>query len=280
MVASVSTTQYRRYAELDGVATRLFPWNAANVFILNNTRPGLRDLAVRQAVASAIDYRTIIDKVTHGVGLVAHDIVPPGATGYADNPPYRYAPAAANALLERAGWRRGADGVRSNGATRLAFTMVLSSGSANARNIAIQVQAFLRAVGIEMHLKTYPYNVIFAYDGPIQKMTYDFANYSYTLPYDPDNIAYLGCDQRPPQGQNVFGYCDPQVDLGERAGLETDDPLSRGAIYRSVSARIHATVPYIPLYVLRRPTAYNSDLKNYTASPAIASWWNAYQWQI
>jgi hypothetical protein len=31
---------------------------------------------------------------------------------------------------------------------------------------------------------------------------------------------------------------------------------------------------------LRRPTAYNSDLKNYSASPAIASWWNAYQWEI
>jgi peptide/nickel transport system substrate-binding protein len=280
MVVSVSTTQYPRYSQLDGIATKLFPWNAMNVFIMNDTRPGLRHLEVRQAVAGAIDYRAIVDKVSHGVGLIAHDIVPPSAIGYTENPPYRYDPAAANALLETNGWKRGPDGIRSKGKERLAFTMVLSSGSANARNIAVQVQAFLHAIGIEMTLKTYPYNVIFAYDGPIQKMTYDFSNYSYTLPYDPDNLIYLGCDQRPPKGENVFGYCDARVEAGERAGLATDDPAERARIYHPVERRIHETIPYIALYLLRRPTAYNSDLKNYSASPAIASWWNAYEWSI
>ena len=280
MAVSVATTLFQRYSRLDGVTTKLFPWNAANVFILNNTRPGLRHPEVRRAVASAIDYRAIIVKVTHGVGQVDRDIVPPSAIGYTANPPYRYDPAAANMLLERNGWKRGPEGVRSKGDERLAFTMVLSSGSANARNIAVQMQAFLHAIGIELTLKTYPYNVIFSYDGPIQKMLYDFADYSYTLPYDPDNLIYLGCDQRPPKGENVFGYCDARVEAGERAGLMTDDPRKRAAIYHPVERRIHETIPYVPLYLLRRPTAYNSDLKNYSASPAIASWWNAYQWEI
>ena len=275
MVVSVATTQYRHYMQLEGVTTKLFPWNAANVFIINNTRPGLRYVEVRRAIAMAIDYRTVIQKVTHGVGLIDRDIVPPSAIGYTENAPYRYDPAAANALLERAGWTRGPDGIRHRGDERLAFTMVLSSGSANARSIAIQVQAFLKAVGIEMTLKSYPYNVIFSFDGPIQKMTYDFSDYSYTLPYDPDNLVYLGCDQRPPKGQNVFGYCDPPVEAGEKAGLTTDDPLKRAAIYRPVEKPSTETIPYVPLYLLRRPTAYNSDLKGYSASPAIASWWNA-----
>ena len=280
MVVSVATTQYAHYARLEGVTTRIFPWNAANVFIINNTKPGLDDVEVRRAIASAIDYRAIITKVTHGVGSVAHDIVPASAVGYTDNPPYRYDPAGANARLEKDGWLRGPDGVRHKGDRRLAFTMVISSGSANGRNIAVQLQSFLRGAGIDLTLKQYPYNVIFSYDGPIQKMTYDFSDYSYTLPYDPDNYVYLGCDQRPPKGQNVFGYCDPQVDAGERAGLDSDDPLRRAAIYHATDARVHETVPYIPLYVLRRPTAFNSDLRNYSASPAIASWWNAYQWEI
>jgi peptide/nickel transport system substrate-binding protein len=280
MVVSAAPTQYRHYMQLEGITTKLYPWNAMNVFAINDTRPGLRHIEVRRAIASAIDYRAIIEKITHGVGIVAHDIVPPSAIGYTDNPPYRYDLAAANAALDRAGWPRGPDGIRTKGDERLAFTMVISSGSANGRNIALQVQAFLHAAGIDVTLKQYPYNVIFSYDGPIQKMTYDFADYSITLPYDPDNHVYLGCDQRPPAGQNVFGYCDPAVDAGERRGLASDDPAVRAAAYHPVERRIHDTVPYIPLYLLRRPVAYNSDLENYSASPAIAQWWNAYQWKI
>jgi ABC-type transport system substrate-binding protein len=70
------------------------------------------------------------------------------------------------------------------------------------------------------------------------------------------------------------------VDAGERAGLETDDPAKRSAIYHKVERRIHDTVPYIPMYLVRHPTARSVDLKGYGLSPAIAPWWNAWQWSI
>jgi peptide/nickel transport system substrate-binding protein len=280
LVVSVATTLYQRYARLDGIVARLYPWNAENVFILNNRHPGLRHIEVRQAIAAAIDYDAIIRKVTHGVGAIAHDIVPQTAIGYTPNPPYRYDPKAATALLERNGWLAGPDGIRRRGDERLAFTMDIGSASANAQNIAIVVQANLRAVGIDVLIKGYPYNVIFSHDGPIETMKYDLADYSYTLPFDPNNFIYLGCGQRPPVGENVTGYCDPEVDAGEQAGLETDDPKTRTAIYHRVERRVHETIPYIPLYVLRRPTARNVDLKNFSAAPSISPWWNAYQWDI
>ncbi len=109
---------------------------------------------------------------------------------------------------------------------------------------------------------------------------YDFAGYSYTLPWDPDNTVYLACDQFSPKGENIYAYCDPIVDAGERAGLGTDDPAKRAAIYHKVERRIHETVPYIPMYLVRHPTARSVDLKGYGLSPAIAPWWNAWQWSI
>jgi peptide/nickel transport system substrate-binding protein len=280
LIASVATTLYERYRSLPGVVTELTPWNAVNDFSINDRKPGLRHVEVRRAISMAIDYEGIIHKVTHGVGALAHDIVPPGAVGFTDNPPYRYDPQAASALLERNGWHAGPDGIRSKGDERLAFVMDVSTGSANARNIAIQMQSYLHAVGIGLTIKTYPYNVIFSHDGPIETMTYDLADYSYTLPWDPNNAIYLGCDERPPKGENSYGYCDPAVDAGEKAALETDDPAARAAIYHGVERRIHDTVPYIPLYLLRRPSARNVDLKHYSASPAIAPWWDANQWEI
>ncbi len=280
LVVSVATTLYQRYTQLDGVTATLYPWNAENVFVLNNRKAGLRHLEVRRAIAAAVDYDAIIGKVTHGVGLVAHDIVPPTAIGYTPNPPYAYDPIAAIALLEKNGWRLGPDGVRRKGDERLAFVMTIGAGSANARNIAIQIQSFMRAVGMDVTLKLSPYNVIFSHDGPIETGTYDFADYSYTLPYDPNNLIYLGCDERPPIGENVTGYCDPSVDAGEQAGLRSDDPAVRAAIYHRVERRVHDTVPYIPLYVIRRPTAHSVDLKHFSAAPSIAPWWNAYAWEI
>jgi peptide/nickel transport system substrate-binding protein len=278
--AGVATTLYDRYRGLDGIVAALYPWNAENVLIMNNLRPGLRHLEVRRAIAIAIDYQAIIDKVTHGVAVRAHDILPPTAIGYTLNEPYPYDPAAAREILTQHGWKPGSDGIRFKGSERLDFTMAVSSGSANERNIAIQLQAYLHDVGIGLTLKTYPYNVIFAYDGPIYTRKYDFGGYSYTLPWDPDNTTYLACDQLSPKGENVTGYCDKTVDAGERAGLATDDPAERAAIYHKVQRRIHDTVPYIPMYLVRRPTARSIDLKNWSPSPAIAPWWNAWQWSI
>ncbi|MBC5810675.1 MAG: peptide ABC transporter substrate-binding protein [Candidatus Eremiobacteraeota bacterium] len=280
LVVSVPSALYERYGSVDGVKAALYPWNAETVFIINNSKPGLRHIEVRRALASAMDYPTIINKITHGVGVTAYDIIPPSAIGYTKNPPYTYDPAAANALLDANGWKRGADGVRQKNGERLAFTMTLSGGSATARNVSLIAQAALHAVGMDLTLKSYPYNVIFAYDGPIKNGTYDFATYSYTLPYDPNYTVYLACDEAPPKGENDFRFCDPQVDAGEREGLSTDDPAKRAAIYHRVQRRIHDDVPYIPLYLGRRPTARSVDLKNFSPAPSIAPWWNAYQWSI
>ncbi len=280
LVVSVPSSLFRDFRAIAGVKAKLYPWNGMTVLIVNNGKPGLRHVEVRNAIARAIDYNGLIAKVSHGLGIPAHDIVPPFAIGYTNNVPYHYDPAAARALLDRAGWKIGADGIRYKGAERLDFVVTYSVGAASATSIAVQLQRELHDVGIGLALKTSPYNVIFSYAGPIQSRSYDLAMYSYTMPWDPDNSTYLDCDQFAPRGENVYAYCDPIVDTGEHDGLSTDDPIKRAAFYHPLERYIHASVPYIPLYVLRRPTATNDDLKQYDPAPGIASWWNAWQWSI
>jgi peptide/nickel transport system substrate-binding protein len=280
MVVSVPASLYDSYRAIRGVRAQLFAWNGMSVFIMNNGQPALHHREVRQAIAAAIDYDALITKISHGVGTYAHDIVPPVAVGYTNNPPYRYDPVRARAVLDRAGWKLGADGVRSRNGERLDFVLTLSAGSLSARSVAVQLQRQFHDVGIGLGLKTSPYNVIFSYDGPINSRHYDFAIYSYTLPWDPDNSAYLACDQFSPKGENVFAFCDPRVDAGERAALAVDDPAKRAAIYHPLERYIHDAVPYVPLYLLRRATAVNDDLKGFAPAPGIAGWWNAWQWSI
>ena len=280
LVIAPQTSLIERYRAIPGVVTDLVPWNAQEVLIFNSRRPGIHDTAVRQAIAHAIDYNALIDKVTHGTSEVARNSLPVTAIGYEPLAPHSYDVAAANALLDRAGWRRGPDGVRAKNGTRLAFTVSTIVGSTSISRNALLMQESLRGAGIELSIKPYPYNTIFALDGPIYKGTYDMAIYSTTLTWDPNVYFYVGCDQWYPNGENTYGYCNPHLDALERAGLQTDDLAQRTRIYKAASRIIWDTVPYLPLYQLRRPFVRSADLKSVEDNPSATPWWNAWQWDI
>lgn len=279
-VIAPQTSLIERYRAIPGVVTDLVPWNAQEVLIFNSRRPGLAETAVRAAIAHAIDYDAMIEKVTHGTSEVARNSLPPTAIGYEALPPHSYDLRAANALLDRSGWKRGSDGVRAKNGTRLAFTVSTIVGSTSIARNALLMQESLRGAGIDLAIKAYPYNTIFALDGPIYKGTYDMAIYSTTLTWDPNVYFYVGCDRWYPKGENTYGYCNPQLDELERAGLRTDDLAQRTAIYKKASRIIWDTLPYLPLYELRRPFVHSADVRGVADNPSATPWWNAWQWDI
>jgi peptide/nickel transport system substrate-binding protein len=279
MPVSTSPLVWDRLRGMSGVTTRLDPWNSQMLLAFEDARPALSRPAVRRAIAAAIDYRALIDKLTYGSAEVATDVVAPSSLGFAGNTPYRHDSRRARSLLEAAGWHAGADGRRSKDGAVLDLVMVVASKGTGMR-YAVQLQSMLQDVGIGVTIKTYPYKGIYAYDGPIVTGNYDLALFANTLPNDPDRTSTLTCDQFAPKGENEFHFCDPRLDALERAGLETDDPLQRAAIYRRAGRLIHDEVPYIPLFAERRPAAMNSDLRGYDPSPAAAPWWNAWTWDI
>lgn len=280
LIGNPPSTLYAQYLQLPGVVTELYPWNSQALLIINNSHPGLNDVRVRRAVASAIDYDAIIDKLTHGSSEPAHDVIPPTAIGYVKNAPYAYDPATANKLLDDAGYKRGPDGVRTNGKVRLEYTLATISGSDSLRKESVQLQQYFSAVGIRLNIKPYAYDDIFTPDGPLYSGRYDFAIYGITLPWDPDMSYYIGCDYVYPKGENTYWYCNRQVDALERAGLNTDDPAKRKAIYSRAEPLIWRTIPYIPLYERRRIAVHSPDLRNFKVNPSSTPWYNLWQWDI
>jgi len=280
LVASPPSTLYQQYKNLQDVTTHLYPWNSQSLLIMNESHPGLDDVLVRRALVASIDYNAIIDKLTHGSGELAHDIIPPTAIGYVKNPAYAYDPAAANATLDAAGYKRGPDGVRSKGSTRLEYTLDIISGSDSLRMIAVQLQQFFRAIGVRLDIKAFAYNEIFTPDGPIYGNRYDFASYGVTMSWDPDMSYYIGCDYFYPKGENVYRYCNHEVDALEKAGLSTDDPKQRAAIYSKAERIIWRTIPYIPLYERERIAVHSPDLRNFKVNPSSTPWYNMWQWDI
>ncbi len=280
LVDTPAATQYEQYRSLAGVTTALYPWNSQELLIINNSKPGLSDVRVRRAVAAAIDYNAIIQKLAHNTAVPAHDIIPPTAIGYTNNPARTYDPARSNAMLDAAGYRRGADGVRVRGSVRLEFTLDSISGSVGLRMLAVQLQQYFAAVGIRLNVKEFAYNDIFTPDGPIYGNQYDFAIYGATLPWDPDMSFFIGCNFFYPRGENVYRYCNKQVDAYEQAGLATDDPRKRAQVYHRAQALLWNTIPFIPLYDRRRIAVRSSDLRNFRVNPSSTPWYQLWKWDI
>ena len=117
---------------------------------------GNERVALRRAMALALDRKTLIDVVYSGQALPANQLVPPGVAGHdATLPPSTYDPAAANALLDRFGYKaRDAEGYRkAPDGKPLTLTTSLRTGSIS-REIATLWKKNLDAIGLrgEFHL--------------------------------------------------------------------------------------------------------------------------------
>ncbi len=280
LVLSPSITQYPQYRGLADVVAETHPWNSQELLAFNDSRPGLNDPRVRRAIAAAIDYPSIITKITHDTSEMPRDFIPPTAIGYAANPPYNFSTADANKMLDAAGYKPGADGVRTNGTARLEYTLATISGSVALRSLAIFLQENFHNAGMKLNIRMYPYNGMFTPEGPTYSGKFDFAMYGVTLTWDPDMSFYLGCNSFYPKGENIYRYCNPRADVLEAKGLGTDDPAQRAAAYKPAEQIFWHDVPYIPLYERRRVIIRNPDLKNFKTNPSSTPWFNAWQWDI
>jgi peptide/nickel transport system substrate-binding protein len=114
------------------------------------------DRVVRQAVGLAIDRKGYVDAVFEGNAEPGRWMAPSFVLGkYAESVAEpRYDPPAARRLLDEAGWRPAADGIRAKDGRRLALELI---GWAEVSPAAFQViQAQLRDIGIDVVIKKAP----------------------------------------------------------------------------------------------------------------------------
>lgn len=123
------------------------------------------DRAVRRAVAAAVDRVRIARDVWSGAANPSPTVVPAAALGAfasrirgADHDP-----AAARAILDSAGWRVGADGVRERRGRRLALTLVVGFPNSTVhRPMPELVQSALREIGIEVRIAQVPDDAVWS----------------------------------------------------------------------------------------------------------------------
>jgi peptide/nickel transport system substrate-binding protein len=281
---NAANVNYKQLSGIDGTRVTLTPFTQFAQLVLNLRSPQLSDVRVRQALWLALDVKALLRDVTHGVNIPGYTDQPAFSWAYNPNVAhYDYDPAKARGLLDAAGWKAGPDGIRLKDGKRLQLTLAGVQGSANGNAAAVIVQRNWHDVGVESLVKNYVSSLFFASYGAggiIQSGKFDVAFDSWLNGVDPDDSTLWMCNQFPPNGENVYHFCDSRVDAAERVALGTNDRAVRKRAYDTIQAILAERVPVIVAWYSRRLAVANSDLKNYRPAHAVTSFWNCYEWNI
>ena len=250
---------------------------------MNTTNPALRDVRIRRAIAYAVDKQQLVDRLTGGTAVAGTADQPVFSPFYEPNVTiYHPDPARARALLRAAGVTFAADGSAQFAGRPLSFQLSYNVENTTRRAIVVQIQAMLRHIGLDVSIKSYPANMLFAtygQGGILTNAKYDLNVSGWIAGFDPDDDSLYGCDQFPPRGINYTRYCSSAMQALQAKALGTNDVAVRKEAYSPIQKLVASDVPDLILMYPRTLHGINPAFKNFAPNPVNEAW-NAYAWEM
>ena len=210
---------------------------------LNMQDPVLKQLKVREAIAHAINRQAVIDKVMVQNSRIAGAILPPEHyAGNANLTPYDYNPALSKKLLLEAG-------------VKLPLKLVYkTSTDAQRVRFATILQAQMLPAGIALEIKSLDWGTFFA---DVKQGNFQLFGLTWVGIKTPEiYVKAFGSQNFPPNGFNRGRYADVEL-----------DKLLANEDWQAATARIHAQLPYIPLWYEGQFAAMANNITNYSPQP-------------
>ncbi len=221
--------------------------------------PVLADVRVRRALLLGLDREAINQRLFDGRQPVADSSVHPLDWVHAPGTTrWPYDPARAAALLDEAGWRPGAGGLRRDAAGAPLRVVLMTTAGNRTRELVQQIiQSQWRQLGIEAVIQNEPPRVLFG--ETLSRRRFDglvlFAWIS-----SPENLprTTLHSDAIPSEangwsGQNYTGYANPRMDeLIDAITVELDREKRR-ALWAELQELYAQDLPALPLYFRASP---------------------------
>ncbi len=256
---------------------------------IKNPHPFQTDLKVRQAYALLCDRDTIAKTLYGDTGVPTANVLVAPASSVSKNTKYEFSIEKANALLDEAGWKKGADGIREKDGVKMSVVFQTSVNSLRQKEQQIIKDAFDKA-GIKMELKTVDQTVYFT-TGAGQTDNYphfytDLEMYT-NGPDLPDSQNYLRryiTSERAQKsnnwpGTNVTRYSNPAVDkLWDSARIEID-PDKRSQLFIQINDTVVSDVVEITLVARTGASAKAKTLDWSANSPWDSNLWDTANWK-
>ncbi|MGR3714683.1 MAG: peptide ABC transporter substrate-binding protein [Shimia sp.] len=252
--------------------------------------PFLSDMNVRKALSMAIDRELLVEIGYGKAGKVTCDLVP-SPDNYAANNDYCATQdiAGANALLDEAGWVKGADGIRAKDGVKISI-LYQTSTNAVRQDFQALIKQWWNEIGVETELRNLSASVFFGGDpgspDTFQKFYADVEMYANTFNgTDPQQyLAAYRCGGEPKpdsqwQGENINRFCDPAYDalIDELAG--TGDIEKRGEIAIKMNNMLTKdSYTIVPLVHRGRVSAHANSLGGVVLNVWDSELWNVADW--
>nr|WP_083514390.1 peptide ABC transporter substrate-binding protein [Bradyrhizobium manausense] len=243
--------------------------------------PVLSEPAVRKALSLLIDRETIKKAIYGRAGRISANYVNGPEEFVSKNTSWEFSIEKASALLDEAGWNRGADGIREKNGKKLKFVYQTTINGPRQKVQAIVKQACQKA-GIDIELKSIVASVFFSSDvgnpDTFSKFYADLEVFASTM-LQPDpgrflnsfNSRNIAAKENKWQGTNFLRWVNKAYDAAlEAADTETAPPIKRAAFYVKCNDLLWQDTALIPL--MQRLVVHASSN---TLRPALSGWTSA-----
>jgi len=248
----------------------LEPYNALSYsfFGYNLRNPLLADVRVRKAFGLALNRQEMLDSFFQGQGTLISGPYAPGSWAYnLDVAPMPFDPQKAAALLQEAGFVKGASGILEKDGERLSFTLKvpIEKESEAVKRVVLAFKNYLGKIGVEVNSEfkewlAWKEDVFLKHDFDII-----FASWVFD---DSADISSLFHSAEIGAWKNNFGaYSNPEADSLIVESKLTLDHEKRRTINRKLHALIAEEAPYTFLWTLTNYAGYNKKVRRVAIHP-------------
>lgn len=213
---------------------------------------------LRQAIAYAIPYDTIVNDVTYGYAIRATSWMPVGLEGHIDASPYKHDLDKAKELLKTAGYP--------DGKGLPPITFYSKQGVPEEEQTAVYIQAELAKIGIQMSIQPI---ALAAHSEKLAAHEKGLFAFNFWIPYVPDPVYSLYWNFKTADSGccNYGSYSDAKVDELITKSLTEFDPAVRNGYIEEVQKLVAEDTPSIPLYHPTWNIAMLKNIKGYSYYP-------------
>jgi peptide/nickel transport system substrate-binding protein len=231
-----------------------FPSRNTNYIVLNEHVKPFDDVRVRQAIAYAIPYDTLIKNALYGFAKPLKSVVAAGMpTADTSAWPYTTDVARAKSLLAQAGL---ASGFRS--------TLSVSLSRAEDADVAVWIQSALGKIGIQLDINKLSDADYRAKQGADQLPM--FIDYWYSWANDPFYQLFWLC-QSQNKSTNLSHYANAQMDSLIQQGIYNTNDSQREQLSKQAQAIFARDIPLILLYQRNFVLASRSNVSGVSVYP-------------
>src|SRR5262245_4258460 len=275
-IEHINVNQTDPYTEVDGEKSSI-----------KTKHPLLSDLAVRQALTLLVDRGSMQEQVYGRAGQATANYLNAPSRFQSKNTKSELNVEKANKVLDDAGWKRGADGIRAKDGKRLKFLYQTSINAARQKQQAIVKQAAAKA-GIEMELKTIVASVFFGSDpgnpDTLAKFGADLQMYAWQFDADPQLSMRVfaswevATKDNKWAGRNTTRWRNEEFDRLYKSAETEMDPVKRAAAFIRMNDLVVQNAVVVPLIWRSWVSGVSNKLKGTDISGWDSSFWNLANW--